>query len=302
MKVEDHHRPSKKDLAAESAYESKVFERYTFNTDDGSGGDFTEEHREGSDDGNVFATDGEQSHPNDEVLAVASMWAAALLSSILVGVICSGVHAGVSSLNAFRLSVVEGSLETGPFAGVLAAIGLTTVLAGIAAVPWFYDKSMSGSGLPEVISYLNGVDMEHVFRAESMLLCVFGCIAVCGSGLAVGYEGPLIRIGASVSYNVLKLFPQLRRDGALRRDMTAIGAGMGLSSAFKAPLAGTIFVFEVRMIGSIHQKLCPPSHSRATNRLFGTDSVIMLYRVLAGAVRNPAVRRLPLAHLRRLRM
>ena len=234
-----HRRPSRRALEAESRYESKVFERYRYDRtgaagavhDAGGGGDAPSE-------------DGDRSQRNEEVLVMASTWAAALLSSVLVGVICSGVHAGVSSINEFRLSVVEDSLESGNFAGILAAVGLTTLLAGIAAVPWYYDKSMSGSGLPDVIGYLNGVDLEHIFRVESAACCVFGCIAVCGSGLAVGYEGPLIRIGASVAYNVLRLFPQLRENGGLSRDLVAIGGGMGLSSAFKAPLAGTIFVFE----------------------------------------------------------
>ena len=124
-----HRRPSRRALEAESRYESKVFERYRYDRtgaagavhDAGGGGDAPSE-------------DGDRSQRNEEVLVMASTWAAALLSSILVGVICSGVHAGVSSINEFRLSVVEGSLDSGNFAGILAAIGLTTVLAGTAAM------------------------------------------------------------------------------------------------------------------------------------------------------------------------
>ena len=241
--------------AIEAKFESLEFEKHSFSN-------ATLASRQKGDDSatrnmNATSTAKVQDDEDDEQSAYVkarsealretiSKWSATLFAGIITGVVCSVVHLVVGIIASARLDLVNEAMhsEAGNPWGLFLAILFTTGLTAVASFGWFFDKSIGGSGLPEVIAYLNGVDLTHMFKVSSTILCMIGTTAVCASGLAVGYEGPLIRIGAAVAYNVVKLFPMLRERGSITRDMTAIGAGMGLTAAFKAPLAGTIFVFE----------------------------------------------------------
>jgi chloride channel 7 len=75
------------------------------------------------------------------------------------------------------------------------------------------------------------------------------------SGLAIGPEGPIIHISALLSHHSLALMtrlshrllpPRMRfsvRSGE-SRDFLATGAACGICVAFRAPLAGCLFVVE----------------------------------------------------------
>ncbi|CAE7925312.1 clcD [Symbiodinium sp. KB8] len=106
-----------------------------------------------------------------------------------------------------------------------------------------------------VIAFLNGVDLrKSLFTQEILAAKILGVICACGSSLAVGPEGPMIHIGAATGVLVLA---QCRRVEWFRRVLqgsggsrslelhaAAVGAGCGVTAAFWAPLAGTLFVVE----------------------------------------------------------
>ena len=138
---------------------------------------------------------------------------------------------------------------------------------GLAALGFFavtLTPHAQGSGLPGLITYLNGVKL-HLFTSSRTLLAKFlGTVLTAASGLCAGPEAPIIHLGAGVGKQLLRTlyhahvccskvcslrvgvlaeFVHLKND-LDQRDWTAIGAGAGIAAAFYAPLSGTLFVVE----------------------------------------------------------
>jgi CIC family chloride channel protein len=99
-----------------------------------------------------------------------------------------------------------------------------------------------GHGVPEVmdaIYYKEGVIPPQVAAIKS-LASAFSI----GSGAAVGREGPIIQIGASLGSTlgqVLKLAPWQRIT------MVAAGAGAGIAATFNTPIGGVLFAIELML-------------------------------------------------------
>nr|WP_279383354.1 chloride channel protein [Secundilactobacillus collinoides] len=68
-----------------------------------------------------------------------------------------------------------------------------------------------------------------------------GGVLAIGSGLFLGREGPSIQLGATVGQGVAAV---THNTGSQRRLMIASGASAGLSAAFNAPIASTLFILE----------------------------------------------------------
>lgn len=99
--------------------------------------------------------------------------------------------------------------------------------------------NISGSGIPQVEAQL---DDEINYNWWSVLWRkLIGGILAIGPGLALGREGPSIQLGAAVGQGTAQF---LNSKGSDRRIMIAAGAAGGLSAAFSAPIAGTMFVLE----------------------------------------------------------
>ena len=74
-----------------------------------------------------------------------------------------------------------------------------------------------------------------------MVSKILGCALSIGGGLALGREGPSIQIGAMVGKGFARTNKRVLTE---ERYLMSCGAGAGLSAAFGAPLAGTIFCLE----------------------------------------------------------
>ncbi|XP_050422431.1 H(+)/Cl(-) exchange transporter 7-like [Adelges cooleyi] len=134
------------------------------------------------------------------------------------------------------------------FTIVPATIGCCVVL--------LMEPSAAGSGIPFVIAYLNGVRIPRMTAVRCLLVKVVSVICVCVAGLGGGKEGPLIHIGSMVGGSVVEAWwkglrnsPGQQFIGPLqndreRRDMMAAGSAAGLSSAFGAPVGGTLMSLE----------------------------------------------------------
>ena len=59
----------------------------------------------------------------------------------------------------------------------------------------FLCPSAAGSGIPEVIGFLNGTVVRYIFNVKTMLVKFFSCCCSVGSGMPVGPEGPMIHMG-----------------------------------------------------------------------------------------------------------
>src|SRR5699024_8173319 len=69
---------------------------------------------------------------------------------------------------------------------------------------------------------------------------VAGVLAI-GSGLFLGREGPSIQLGGAVGQGIADMTEDSKRG---HRVLIASGAAAGLSAAFNAPIAGTLFILE----------------------------------------------------------
>lgn len=98
---------------------------------------------------------------------------------------------------------------------------------------------ISGSGIPQIEGQLSG-EYEEQWWPVLWKKFVGGILAI-GSGLMLGREGPSIQLGAAVGQGWSET---LRYRGSQRRVLIAGGAAAGLSAAFNAPIASTLFVLE----------------------------------------------------------
>ena len=60
----------------------------------------------------------------------------------------------------------------------------------------FIRPSAGGSGIPELIGFLNGTVVRHIFNVKTMVVKFLSCCAAVGAGMPVGPEGPMIHLGS----------------------------------------------------------------------------------------------------------
>eukprot|EP01062_Namystynia_karyoxenos_P006022 TRINITY_DN12104_c0_g1_i1.p1 TRINITY_DN12104_c0_g1~~TRINITY_DN12104_c0_g1_i1.p1 ORF type:complete len:1029 (+),score=265.52 TRINITY_DN12104_c0_g1_i1:71-3088(+) len=133
------------------------------------------------------------------------------------------------------------------------AVSLGLVVAATCIAYWC--PSSAGSGVPEVMAFLNGVHLRGVFNLRTFLAKWAGCALAVGCGLPVGPEGPMIHMGAIMGnivgagrsrqfhFSFNNCLDRVRepRDEI---DYSTAGAAAGVSVAFSAPVGGLLFVSE----------------------------------------------------------
>lgn len=83
--------------------------------------------------------------------------------------------------------------------GFLVFTGLSVTYGMIAAaLTAYYGPGAMGSGLPELMGYLNGIKVPNYINVPSLVTKVLGTGLSNAGGLFVGKEGPLAHIGAVV--------------------------------------------------------------------------------------------------------
>lgn len=75
---------------------------------------------------------------------------------------------------------------------------IAVLFAGAAAIVIYFEPVASGSGVPEVMAYLNGVSIPKFFALRTLLAKYLSVGLAVASGLCGGNEGPMIAIGASI--------------------------------------------------------------------------------------------------------
>jgi len=99
-----------------------------------------------------------------------------------------------------------------------------------------------GHGVPEVmdaIYYREGLIRPIVAVIKSLASAVS-----IGSGAAVGREGPIIQIGASLASSIGQA---IRLQPWQRITLVAGGAGPGIAATFNTPIGGVLFAIELMM-------------------------------------------------------
>ena len=101
------------------------------------------------------------------------------------------------------------------------------------------DKNIKGSGIPQVEGQLNG-ELDYSWFSVLSKKFIGGVLAI-SSGLFLGREGPSIQLGAATAQGLADTFKQTKQ---ARKTIISGGAAAGLSAAFNAPIASTLFVLE----------------------------------------------------------
>jgi chloride channel protein, CIC family len=125
-----------------------------------------------------------------------------------------------------------------------ALIILAPVIGGlvVTALVTNFAPEARGHGVPEVmdaIYYKEGV-IRPIVAAVKSLASAFSI----GSGAAVGREGPIIQIGASLGSSIGQL---LKLEPWQRITLVAAGAGAGIAATFNTPIGGVMFAIELMM-------------------------------------------------------
>ena len=155
-------------------------------------------------------------------------------------------------------------------------VGTSLAMNFFAVCMVLIQPAAASSGIPGLISFLNGVmppggtspvtrKVTSFVSVQTMVAKFLGMLASIPSGLCIGPEGPIIHISALLAYWVTRSVHALESklmgkefDNDTeheRRDFLATGAACGICTAFRAPLAGTLFVVEEAGSFSRHKHL-----------------------------------------------
>jgi CIC family chloride channel protein len=163
-----------------------------------------------------------------------------------------GVGSGFGAVIFIRLIAVFDNLFFGSLGGVLAFMGVASVLflpaiGGLLVGPIiaYIAPEAKGHGVPEV---LTAIAMEGGrIRPIVVLAKAVGSAITIGSGGSAGREGPIVQIGASLGSTI----GQIARLNERRIvNLVASGAGAGIAATFNAPIAGVMFAIEI-ILGEI---------------------------------------------------
>ena len=158
-------------------------------------------------------------------------------------------------------TVADGVLHHGRGYGFLLWISWNFAMALASTFFCLIYPTAAGSGVPDVMAYLNGVMTTGTFRIQLLILKTTSCICAVNSGLPVGAEGPMIHIGSLIGGGVSSgqsstlrcegnCWPQWNaifqsfRNAKDKRDFVSAGTAAGVASVFGSPLGGLLFVME----------------------------------------------------------
>ena len=129
------------------------------------------------------------------------------------------------------------------YSGICGFLGLC---AGIMTV--YYGPGANGSGVAEMIGYMNGVNYPKFMRIDTLLTKILGVVLAVSSRLCIGKEGPLAHIGAieaSMAAYIPGLGFEILRNDQTKRLLVAAGGSAGVAAAFGAPIGGALFAYEM---------------------------------------------------------
>ncbi|EGC38534.1 hypothetical protein DICPUDRAFT_93809 [Dictyostelium purpureum] len=192
----------------------------------------------------------------NHILKTFGKWLICFMIGVLVGITAYVVKQSVEFVNEYKFKKSEHYLETQKkFIGFLVYYGIN-LLFGISAslviIP--VGQIASGSGIPEVKGYLNGIRIPHSMNVKTLIGKLASLILAYSSGLILGPEGPMIHIGSmlggaigQVKSKTLRWYPKIfwkYHNDRDRRDFISTGAAAGVAAAFGAPIGGVLFGYE----------------------------------------------------------
>ena len=118
-------------------------------------------------------------------------------------------------------------------------------LVSCAMTTW-WGPGAFGSGVAEIIGYVNGVNYPDCINHKTLVTKILGVTLAVAGGLTVGKEGPLAHIGGNLGA-MSAYIPGLNflQNDHKKRQLIAAGASAGVSIAFGAPIGGALFLYEL---------------------------------------------------------
>lgn len=178
-------------------------------------------------------------------------WLVVCLAGFGTGLAATAINFGLMGFGELQDFIMKRSIKAGhgwlePYFAFLAFRMSLASVAG--ALVCFVEPLAAGSGIPEIKSFLNGVNIPRVLAPKTLLAKAVGIMFSVGAGLPCGKEGPMIHSGAifgslaSYAFSGSLLRPvNLDKE---QRDLVAAGAAAGVSAAFSAPIGGVLFAIE----------------------------------------------------------
>eukprot|EP01061_Rhynchopus_euleeides_P016451 TRINITY_DN27731_c0_g1_i1.p1 TRINITY_DN27731_c0_g1~~TRINITY_DN27731_c0_g1_i1.p1 ORF type:complete len:1026 (+),score=383.43 TRINITY_DN27731_c0_g1_i1:274-3078(+) len=186
-------------------------------------------------------------------------WVVYALIGMFVGLFAFMLLNTIALLSKKRRKLFESALGSSEWYGsnwgaFLIWLSFSVVLVGASTGLCGLWPHAAGSGVPDVMAYLNGVTFPKVFNLKTLLSKLFSCALAVAGGLPCGPEGPMIHIGALIGAGLgtgrsrtlktsLKLL-EVFRNPRDHRDFITGGACAGVACAFSAPIGGLLFVVE----------------------------------------------------------
>ena len=161
-----------------------------------------------------------------------------IVVGLLVGIVTVGYRLALEYAEKFAFWIARTGKEQGIGFILIWFLGLI-ILSILVAKCVQFNKSISGSGIPQVKGVLQGCLSQDWWK--TLYMKFIGGILVIMGGLSVGREGPSIQLGACVGQGVGK---KAKVSYLEEKILIAGGASAGLAAAFNAPLAGVLFVLE----------------------------------------------------------
>ena len=196
----------------------------------------------------------------------AFLWFLYAVIGVSVSLLITGILTLCNIIEKARVKATGYALKDGDVGSAyLIWVGTSLGMAIFAASLVLIEPAAASSGIPGLIAYLNGVDplggkspvtQKHTSftSLKTMFAKLVGMVASIPSGLCIGPEGPIIHISALFAMYTAKVVQYLERkfvssqsyhaSKSERRDFLATGAACGICTAFRAPIAGTLFVVE----------------------------------------------------------
>ena len=121
-----------------------------------------------------------------------------------VGLMARVLYTGMDGLSDLKFDTLRDLLNRKQV--FLAWVFSTTysgALVFLAAYPVaYFAPAAGGSGVPDVMAYLNGIDVPRVFHLRTFVVKFVSTMCAVASGLPVGPEGPMIHLGATLGAGV----------------------------------------------------------------------------------------------------
>ncbi|XP_027329654.1 putative chloride channel-like protein CLC-g isoform X1 [Abrus precatorius] len=187
---------------------------------------------------------------------VVMKWLLCFLVGVIVAVIGFCNNLAVENLAGIKFVVTSNMMFENKFLLAFLVffasnLGLTLFASIITAL---IAPTATGSGIPEVKAYLNGVDAPGIFTLRTLFVKIIGSITGVSSSLNIGKAGPMVHTGACVAallgqggskrYGLTWKWLHHFKNDRDRRDLIVCGSAAGMAAAFRAPVGGVLFVLE----------------------------------------------------------